>query len=197
VRKLSLIILAGALLNGCGMTQPEPVTYGEKVSVHSVLPVHVTMHEAHELPAPGNEDNFAFGFEYQDLFVESLKSELVTHGIFGSIADSGGDDIFEVDVNFARVARFTNSSHYKLTVALATEYQGERDFNQYHVLFMNEDFEPDSAENETDFGQRQVATELMSLIMSDIQQAVVERKVSLKAHVKEQHVNIPRTLVKL
>lgn len=197
MRILTFIVFAGVLLAGCGTTQPDAVTYEEPVSVHSVLPVHVRMHETYEPSVQVSEENFSFGIEYQDHFVESLKSELVNHGIFGSISKSGGDDIFEIDVNFARIASFSDSNHYKLTVALATEYQGERDFNQYHVLFMDEEQGTDKPEHESDASQRQAATELMSLIMGDIQRAVAERKVSLRAHVKEQRMNIPRTLVKL
>lgn len=197
MRIVTFIAFAGVMLAGCSTTQPDAVTYEEPVSVHSVLPVHVRMHEMYESPVQISEENFSFGIEYQDHFVESLKSELVNHGIFGSISESGGDDIFEIDVNFARIANFSDSNHYKLTVALATEYQGEREFNQYHVLFMDEEQGSDISEDNSDASQRQAATELMSLIMGDIQRAVAERKVSLKAHVKEQRMNIPRTLVKL
>jgi len=140
--------------------------------------------------------DFSFDADYQNHFVESLKSELVNHGIFGSISDAGGDEIFEVDVNFARVSSFPESNHYKLTVALVTSYRGERDFNQYHVLFMEEEERVDNTPIDTGARHRTAATELMSLIMGDIQQAVADRKVSLKAHVKEDRLEIPRMLVK-
>lgn len=193
MRAFSLIVFTGLLIAGCSTTQPDPVTYAERASVHSVLPVHVQMHEAY---APAEEADFAFDSSYQVHFVESLKSELVNHGIFGSVSESGGDDIFEVDVNFVRVSSFPDSDHYKLTVALATEYRGERDFNQYHVLFMDQVDGSGDAPVETGIRQRKAATELMSLIMDDIQQAVADRKVSLKAHVKDRRTDIPRMLVK-
>jgi len=195
VRNSSLIAFAAFLIAGCGAIQPEPIIYAERVSVHSVLPVHVRMHEAYELTAAGT-GGFEFDTDYQYHFVESLKSELVNHGVFGSISDTGGDDIFEVDVNFARVSSFPEANHYKLTVALVTAYRGERDFNQYHVLFIEEEERVDDAPIDTGTHHRTAATELMSLIMGDIQQAIADRKVSLKAHVKEDRVEIPRMLVK-
>lgn len=193
MRSSSLIVFAGFLVAGCGTTQPEPVTYAERVAVHSVLPVHVEMHEAY---ATAPEAGFAFDSSYQVHFVESLKSELVNHGVFGSVSESGGDDIFEVDVNFVRVSSFPGSDHYELTVALATEYRGERNFNQYHVLFMDEVPSSGKVPPEINLRHRQAATELMNLIMGDIQQAISDQKISLKAHVKERRMNIPRMLVK-
>lgn len=196
MRKLSLITLAGLITAGCGTTRPEPVIYSERVSVHSVLPVHVRMHEAYGMDASVADAEFAFDANYQSHFVESLKTALVDHGVFGSISESGGDDVFEIDVNFARVASFPGSNHYKLTVALTTAYQGERDFSQYHVVFLDDVRKPEQVDNRSNASHRQAATELMSLIMGDIQQAVADRKVSLKAHVKERRMAIPRVLVK-
>ena len=154
------------------------------------------MHKAYEMQASATDAEFAFDATYQSHFVESLKSALVDHGIFGSISESGGDDIFEIDVNFAHVSSFPGSHHYKLTVALTTDYQGEREFSQYHVLFPDQSRNMDPADTRSHASHRQAATELMSLIMGDIQQAVADRKVSLKAHVKERRMAIPRVLVK-
>lgn len=196
MRILSLIALAGFSLLGCSTTRPDPVTYAEQVSVHSVMPVHVRMHEAYALPATADETGIAFDAAHQNHFVESLKKELIKHGIFGSIAETGGNDIFQINVNFARLASFPESNHYKLTVALATEYQGERDFNQYHVLFTDDagsaaETTADSASTYT-----QAATELMSLMMGDIQKAIVDRKLTLRANVKLRQLDVPRMLVK-
>ena len=193
MRKLPLIGLASALLAGCTTAQPELFKYSERVSVHSVLPVHVQMHEAYDMQSDTPDPDVAFDASHQNHLVASLKSELVNHGIFGSISETGGDNIFNVDVNFSRLASFPGSSHYKLSVGLATEYRSERDFKQYHVLFMNAG---PHADEDPAASNRKAAAELMNLLIGDIQQAVADRKVSLKAHVKEKRMTVPRVLVK-
>ena len=71
---------------------------------------------------------------------------------------------------------------------MTTEYDGDQDSRRYHVLFDDDDAAP--------VKDKQAAGQLMSLIMADIQQAVIDRKLRLKAHVKERRTDIPRMLVK-
>jgi hypothetical protein len=184
----------GWLLSACGSTAPVPVTYAKKVSVHSVLPVHVRVtntFQPNDEPVP---QWTRFDSEYQDHFAESLRAELVRHGVFGSVSDMRSDDIFRIDVHFARMASFVDSRRYKLTVFVETEYNGERDANIYHLLFMDED--EATAESQVADRNRQAAEQLMSLIMDDIQKTVIDREVSLKAHVKERRTDQLRMLVK-
>ncbi len=192
------VILYGAmtwLLSACSSTGLAPVTYAEKVSVHSVLPVHVRVANAFAPDDATGLQDVRFGTDYQQHFADSLKIELIRHGVFGSVSAASGEGVFRVDVLFARMSSFPASSSYRMTVFLETEYNGESDVHRYHVLFMDEDAESRSTDGSMD-RNREAAAQLMSLIMADVQRAIVARKVSLKAHVKARQTDISRMLVK-
>lgn len=192
------VILYGAmtwLLSACSGTGLAPVTYADKVSVHSVLPVHVRVANGFAQDDATGLQGVRFGTDYQQHFADSLRTELVRHGVFGSVSEASGEGVFRVDVLFARMSSFPASSSYRMTVFLETAYNGESDVSRYHVLFMDEGAESGSTDGSAD-RNREAAAQLMSLIMADVQQAVIARKVSLKAHVKAQRTDIPRMLVK-
>ncbi len=195
MRKIFLYGAITWLLSACGGTALAPVTYAEKVSVHSVLPVHVRVANVFPQDDATGLQGVRFGSDYQQHFADSLRTELVRHGVFGSVSEARGEGVFRVDVLFARMSSFPASGSYRMSVFLETEYNGESDVHRYHVLFMDEDAESRSTDGSMD-RNREAAAQLMSLIMADVQQAIVARKVSLKAHVKERQTDIPRMLVK-
>ena len=186
------------LLSACASHSVAPVTYQETVSVQSVLPVHVRLN-AYNLPGqPTTTIQFAgprvapiranststtgFGVDEQSMFVDSLKSELVRHGIFGSVSENAGKGVVELDIYFPDMDNRAQSSDVRLSAAMIARYRGQVAFYRYDVM------SPD--------GKRAAASNLLNQVMADVQAFIDDQQISLRTGVKDTRLNIERMLVK-
>jgi len=199
------------LLPGCAAPLV-PVTYEEKVSVQSVLPVHirlntgeVTGHSSNTMiytgqffvpVSSGPVPELQFGADDQATFIDSLETELVRHGIFGSISEEAHGGIVNLDIYFVKTEHYPSFQEYKLTVAMTAEYAGATAFHRYEVLSSEGDSTWEKWNTNASKGKLKAATKLLNLIMADIQEFVDEQQISLRTAVKKQQTDLARLLVK-
>ena len=198
MRNIYLIATISLLLCACGTPSIAPISYEERVTVQSVLPVHVrlnttesaiysatTINFAGQRAGPGNPgDNPVTAFDTNDqlIFVSSLKTELVRHGVFGSISESGGKGVVDLDFYFIETGPDAHTGEHRLSVALAARYRGQVTYFAYDVS------SPD--------GKTEIAEELLNEVMGDVQAFVDEQRISIRAGIKDRSLDISRMLVK-
>ena len=186
------------LLSACSTTTLAPVTFEDRVSVQSVLPVHIRLN-AFSLPGePVTTINFAgprvtpvatdriheasFGDADQSTFVDSLGTELVRHGVFGSISEDGGTGIVDLDIYFPKTRQDAPSDEVHLSVAMVARYSGQIAFYRYEVTSLD--------------GKAAAATKLLNQVMIDVQTFVDEQRISIRTGIKDTRLDINRMLVK-
>ena len=198
MRDIYLIVTISLLLSACGTTSLAPVSYEETVTVQSVLPVHVRLNTTESaiysattinfagphaaLVNPDDNPAAAFDSDDQSIFVNSLKAELVRHGVFGSISESGGKGVVDLDLYFIETGPDAATGEHRLNVALAARYRGQVAYFAYDVS------SPDS--------KAEVAEELLNEVMGDVQEFVDEQQISIRAGIKNRSLDISRMLVK-
>ena len=198
MRNVYLIATISLLLCACGTTSLAPVSYEERVTVQSVLPVHVRLNTTESaiysattinfagqragLANPGDNPATAFDTDDQSIFVSSLKSELVRHGVFGSISESGGKGVVDLDLYFIETGPDAYTGEHRLNVALTARYRGQVAYFAYDVS------SPD--------GKTEIAEELLNEVMGDVQAFVDEQQISIRAGIKDRSLDISRMLVK-
>ena len=198
MRDVWFIAAISLVLSACGTARLVPVTYQEPVSVQSVLPVHVRLNttevavqsttmvvfagpRANSAVVEGVPDE-SFDMDDQSIFIDSLKLELVRHGVFGSISERGGKGVVDLDLYFIEIGFDADSGEHRLNVAMAARYRGEVAYFAYDVS---------SGEGKSD-----IAEELLTEVMEDVQKFVDDQQISIRAGVKDRNLDISRMLVK-
>lgn len=193
------------LLSAC--TAPlVPVTYDQQVSVQSNLPAAVqlntgivaghgstTMVPAGGIFVPvstGPNPEFQFAAEDQATFVESLKTELVRHGIFRAIEDVGSSEAFQIVVNFVHTEHYPSFQEYKLTVSMLMAYRDMTAQHRYEVLSSEGDSTWEKWNTDASKGKKKAAVKLLNLLMADIQ--AFTRRVLEEAPKDESDVSVWR-----
>ena len=198
MRDIFFIATASLLLSACGTTSLAPVSYHEPVTVQSVLPVHVRLntmesaiYSATSITFAGQRVAFAgpvdipetsFDSNDQSVFVDSLKGELVRHGIFGSISERGCNGVIDLDLYFIETGRDAETGELRLNVAMAAGYRGEVAYFTYDVSSLE--------------GKAELAGVLLNQVIVDVQRFVDEQRISIRAGVKDRMLDISRMLVK-
>lgn len=186
------------LLSACGTTSLAPVSYEDTVTVQSVLPVHVrlnttesaiysprTIHVAGLRAAPAVSDDkpsTSFNRDDQSAFVDSLKSELIRHGVFGSISEHGARGVVDLDFYFIETGHDPETGELRLNVAMAAGYRGEMAYFSYALRSRE--------------GKAGIAAALLNAVMGDVQAFADEQQLSIRAGVKNRNLDIGRMLVK-
>ena len=182
------LVCFALLLSAC--TAPlVPVSYDQQVTVHSNLPATVqlntgivaghgssTMVPAGGIFVPvsaGPNPEFQFGAEDQATFIESLKAELVRHGIFSVVEDTGSNpEALRIAVNFVYTEHYPTYQEYKLTVAMLMAYADLSAQHRYEVLSSEGDSTWEKWNTNASKGKKKAAVKLLNLLMSDIQSFV-------------------------
>jgi len=129
-----LLVIIVITLGGCAAPRLAPIEYSDSVIHKSTLPAYVqvntgkvtgystsTMIYAGGIFVPvtsGPVPELQFGDEDQKVFLESLKSQLLKHGIISALRESGAEDTLEVMVNFVQTEHFPNFQEYKITAVM-------------------------------------------------------------------------------
>ena len=183
-------------LSACGNAPLAPVTYEDRVAVQSVLPVHIRLN-AFELPeqsattinfagprvtpdSPERDMENLFGTDDQATFVDSLKTELVRHGVFGSISENGGNGVVDLDIYFPETAY--DSGTYRISVTMIARYRGQIALHRYEVTSRQ--------------SKSAAATNLLKQVMVDVQSFVDDQQISLRTGIKDTRLDLDRMLVK-
>lgn len=179
------LLIAAAMATGC--TAPlAPVTYEEPVLVSSTLPAYVKLNTGRVIgqsvaTVTTNSDGamvpvtlestpeLQFNETDQAVFVDSLKAELLRHGIVGSLASSMGEETLLITVDFVLTEHQLEHQTYQLTTTMQLRY-GEYSKELHYKVASNEgDSLLATVTTSSAEGKEKAADKLLTLLIPDIE----------------------------
>lgn len=183
MKKVVFLILASFLV---GCTAPlTKVTYESPVSVSQSFPVKVDLNSGSVtgystssmvyaggifVPVSGGPTpKLHFGVEDQNVFIDSLKSELLRYKVAETIVENSSESTLYLVVNFVQTEHFPNHQEYKITASLHMELEDKKEDKVYYILSSEGDGWWEKMNTNASQGKMKAAKKLMDKIMVDLQ----------------------------
>lgn len=185
--KKTVFLILALLLGGC--TAPlTKVTYESPVSVGQSFPVKVDLNSGAVtgystssmiyaggifVPVSGGPaPQLHFGVEDQNVFIDSLKAELLRYKIAETIIENIEDSTLYLIVNFVQTEHFPNYQEYKITASLHMELGDRKADEVYYILSSEGDGWWEKMNTNASQGKMKAAQKLMNKIMVDVQKFI-------------------------
>ena len=115
-----------------------------------------------------------FGVEDQQVFVESLKSELVGSGIIRNIEVEKSQDDLNIMVNFVQTMHYPNVHEYVLVVEMICLYEDLVGSRMYQISSSEGDTFWEKMNTDASEGKEKAAIKLIDALIPDIQNFILE-----------------------
>lgn len=187
-KKITIAALLLMSLSGCASALLIPIEYPDAASVTSEIPFRVSLNTGKVAGYGGSTLVYAggmfvpvstgpvpelqFGARDQEVFVESLRSELSRLGILGISSDHELADNVDITIYFVQTEHYPHFQEYKLTVALVMAYKDMSSTHSYEVLSSEGDSIWTKMNTNASTGKLKAATKLLERVIPDIESFV-------------------------
>jgi len=184
-----VLVLFIATVSGCATPRLAPIEYGGAVAHKSELAAHVQantgkvtgyssstmIYAGGGIFVPittGPVPELQFGEEDQEVFLESLKTELVRHGIVKSVSENDEGKVLEVTLDFVQTEHFPKFQEYKITALLLLKFGETMRDKRYSILSSEGDTAWSKFNTSASEGKTKAAEKLLAAVIPDIEEFV-------------------------